>query len=103
MTIQTTIAPDGSRLVTMTADEYENLIDARDHALAMCAVRDGTMPLIPAEAMDAYLEAPTPLAFWRKHRDLTQAELAEAAGISQAYVAQIERGTRQAVDVGIVA
>ncbi|HVZ06986.1 helix-turn-helix domain-containing protein [Rhodopila sp.] len=45
--------------------------------------------------MDAYLAAPTTLAFWRKHRGLTQAELAVAAGLSQAFVAQIEGGERE--------
>jgi DNA-binding XRE family transcriptional regulator len=96
MTIQTLTAPDGARIVTMTADEYEDLIDTRDHALAMSAVRSGSMPTVPDADVDAYLAAPTPLAFWRKHRGMTQVALAGAADISQPYLAQIENGQREA-------
>jgi len=44
MTIQTTISPDGERLVTMTAEEYQDLIDGRDAAVAMREIAAGTMP-----------------------------------------------------------
>ena len=43
----------------------------------------------------ALLEAPTPLAFWRKHRRFTQVGLAERAGISQSYLAGLEGGSRK--------
>jgi DNA-binding Xre family transcriptional regulator len=97
MTIQTKIGPDGQKLVTMTAEEYEDLIDARDAEAAMREIAAGTMPMVPNDAVDAYLAAPTPLAFWRGHRGLTQVELAESAGISQAYLSQLENGEREAV------
>ena len=95
MTIQTTISPDGERLVTMTAEEYQDLIDARDAAVAMREIAAGTMPTIADAEVDAYLAAPTPLAFWRKHRGLTQVELSQAADISQPYLAQLENGQRE--------
>jgi len=95
MTIQTTISPDGERLVTMTAEEYQDLIDARDAAVAMREIAAGTMPTVAEADVDAYLAAPTPLAFWRKHRGLTQVELSQAAGISQPYLAQLENGQRE--------
>jgi hypothetical protein len=57
MTIQTTISPDGERLVTMTAEEYQDLIDARDAAAAMREIAAGTMPTV-AEA--AGISAQTP-------------------------------------------
>jgi DNA-binding XRE family transcriptional regulator len=101
MTIET-ITRDGRRFVVLPEQEYQDLIDARDAEAAMRAVASGAMSAIPAEAMDAYLNAPTPLAFWRRHRGLTQADLAEAADVSQAYIAQIEGGTRRAVDIGIM-
>jgi DNA-binding XRE family transcriptional regulator len=36
----------------------------------------------------------SPLRFWRRRRGLTQAELAARAGLSQAYVAEIEAGPK---------
>lgn len=101
MPIETITRPDGTRYVTIPAEEYEDLIDGRDAEAAMRAVAAGALPTIPDEAMDAYLEAATPLAFWRRHRGITQVALAEAAGISQAYLAQLEGGARQSAEIGI--
>ena len=94
MTIQTTISPEGVRLVTMTAEEYEDLIDARDAEAAMRAVAAGTLQTLSGAFVDAYLAAPTPLAFWRKHRGFTQADMARLIGVSQPYLAQLENGRR---------
>jgi len=63
MTVETITRPDGGRYVTMPAEEYQDLIDARDVEAAIRAVGAGTMPTISDEAMDDYLAAPTPLAF----------------------------------------
>jgi DNA-binding XRE family transcriptional regulator len=95
MTIQKTISPDGKRLVTMTAEEYQDLIDGRDAEAAMRAVADGTMQTLSGAEVDAYLAAKTPLAFWRRHRKMTQRALGNAIGVSQAYIAQIENGVRE--------
>lgn len=95
MTIQTTISPDGQRLVTMTAEEYQDLVDARDAEVAMRAVAAGTLQTLSGDDVDAYLAAATPLAFWRKHRGLTQTEVAQAIGVSQPYLAQLENGQRE--------
>ena len=43
--------------------------------------------------MRKLLAAPTPLVFWRRKRGLTQAAMAKA-GVTQAYLAQIEAGRR---------
>lgn len=83
-----------SDTVTLTRQEYEDLIDARDHAMAMRAVATGAMPTLSSADLDAYLAAATPLAFWRRHRGLTQAALGAGVGITQAYLAQIETGRR---------
>lgn len=96
MTIQTVVAPTGERLVSMTEEEYRDLIDARDAAIAMRHVASGLMPTVAEADVDAYLAAPTALAFWRKHRGLTQVELSQHVGISQPYLAQLERGQREA-------
>jgi DNA-binding XRE family transcriptional regulator len=95
MTIQTTISPDGRRLVTMTAEDYQDLIDARDAEAAMRAVAAGTLQTLSGGDADAYLAAATPLAFWRKHRGFTQAGMAQEIGVSQPYLAQLENGQRE--------
>ena len=95
MTIQTTISPDGQRLVTMTAEEYQDLVDARDAEAAMRAIAAGKLQTLSGGDVDAYLAAPTPLAFWRKHRGLTQADMAQAIGVSQPYLAQLENCQRE--------
>ena len=77
----------------MTVEEYQDVVDARDAAVAMRAVAAGTLQALSGDDADAYLAAATPLAFWRKHRGFTQAEMAQAIGVSQPYLAQLE--TRQ--------
>jgi hypothetical protein len=59
MTIETSVSLSGERLVTMTAEEYQDLIDARDAAIAMREIANGTMPTIAEADVDAYLAAPT--------------------------------------------
>jgi DNA-binding XRE family transcriptional regulator len=69
--------------------------DARDHAVAMREVAAGAMELLSEAELDAYLAAPTPLAFWRRRRGLTQAALGAEVGASQPFLAQIEAGRRE--------
>lgn len=88
----------GETLVVLSESDYETLLDAADAAHAqksMEAVRRGGMPVLSAEEVDAFLEAPTPLAFWRNKRKLTQTILATRVGISQSYLAGLEKGSRK--------
>lgn len=85
--------PDGTDHVSLPRAEYQDLIDARDHAIAMRNVATGAAVLSESE-LDAFLAATSPLAFWRNRAGLTQAALAEKAGITQPFLAQIESGAR---------
>jgi DNA-binding XRE family transcriptional regulator len=94
MTIQTVVGPDGQALVTMTPEDYQDLIDARDAEAAMRDIAAGRMETLSGDEVDAYLASPTNLAFWRRHRNLTQAVLAAQVGIAQPSLAQAETGRR---------
>ncbi|HEY5106340.1 MAG TPA: helix-turn-helix transcriptional regulator [Caulobacteraceae bacterium] len=83
-----------SDTITLARADYEDLIDARDHAQAMRDIATGATETLTGAEVDAYLAAPTPLAFWRRHRGLTQAALADAVGIAQPSLAQAETGRR---------
>jgi len=88
------IIHNGRERIVMDLDDYEDMIDARDAAIAMRDIAAGGPTLTSAET-DAYLAAATPLAFWRKRAGKTQAALAAEVGISQAFLAQIEGGARE--------
>ena len=50
---------------------------------------------VPGEVVNAILGGVHPVKAWREHGDLTQDALAAKAGISTAYLCQIETGKRQ--------
>ena len=59
---------------------------------AEAALAAGREELLSAEETAALVEAPAPLAFWRKKRGQTQAQLAAAIGVSQNFLSDLERG-----------
>ena len=101
MTHVRTKAPNGDGIVILPEAEYdrmtEELEDLRDSLIAHRSLREiesGEEELLTSEEVKEALAAKTPLAFWRKKRDLTQAALAEVAGISQAFLSEIEAGQK---------
>lgn len=93
------IERDGKREFTVIPIElYERLAaaleDADDAALADAArtVDDGFR--IPAAVANALLDGEQPVKAWREQRSLTQEALATMAGISTAYLCQIETRKR---------
>lgn len=81
---------DDERLV----EEAEMLEDVRAYDEAKKAIAEGE-ELVPSEVTYAILDGGNPVRVWREHRGLTQLRLAETAGISVPYLAQIESGKRQ--------
>jgi DNA-binding XRE family transcriptional regulator len=82
----------GQEKVLIGREQYEDLIDARDAAIAMADLAAG-MPTITDAELDEFLAAKTPLAFWRKRAGMTQAALAARAGVSRSAVARAERAS----------
>jgi len=69
--------------------------DAEDVALfdAACAADDGFR--VPANVVNAIMDGIHPVKAWREYRALTQEALATQAGISKAYLCQLETGKRE--------
>lgn len=75
-------------------EEAEMLQDVRDYDAAKAALESGEEELIPGEVVFALLDGDNPIKVWRNYRGLTQAELAQKAGISVPYLSQIETQKR---------
>jgi len=91
-------APDGTELVIITAEEYKRLLAAAEELedIADAERISGQIaagePTIPGEVVNLMItEGLNPVAAWRRHRGLSQVELAERAGVSQAAVARLEK------------
>jgi transcriptional regulator with XRE-family HTH domain len=97
--VQTITTPGGEKLIVLTEEEYEDLIDTRDAIAAEQDLAAGRMETFSSDEVMASLSAPTPLAFWRSWRHVPAAELARFANISEEYLAELEAG-RAVADVG---
>jgi DNA-binding XRE family transcriptional regulator len=94
--------PAGEELVLLSRTDLdalqealENSRDAVEAAKTMAAIGGAAQEMLTAEEVEAALAAPTPLAFWRAKRGLTQKALATAIGASQSYIADLEAGRRR--------
>ncbi|VAW38315.1 Transcriptional regulator [hydrothermal vent metagenome] len=81
-------------LYTQLVDDAEMLQDIIDYNEAKARIESGEEELIPAYVTFAIIDGENPVKVWREYRGLTQQQLAETAGISAAYLSQIETGKR---------
>ena len=78
-------------------NEYDRLVRAAEDAEDIAAIRAARADhgeLLPSEFAKQLINGENPVRVWRGYRGLTQVELAARAGIDQAYLSKIERGTR---------
>ena len=68
--------------------------DAEDEALYDAAKARDDGFRIPSSVADSILDGANPVKVWREHRGITQETLSGQAGISKAYLCQIETGKR---------
>jgi DNA-binding XRE family transcriptional regulator len=92
MTTEFITTPGGEKLAILPAEEYKDMRDALVHQRAMSDYRAGRVGALTLDEVQALLTAPTPLAFWRAKRGMTQAALAKSAGTTQPHVADLESG-----------
>lgn len=76
-------------------EKAEMLDDVAAFDRAEAALAAGEDELVPAAIVDSLLANVNAVKVWREYRGMSQATLADAAGLSQAYIAQIETGKRE--------
>lgn len=92
-------APDGTKMVVLTAAEFERLRELAEDGedviaatLQLERARQGEQG-VPGEVVGFMLnDGLSPVAAWRKFRGLSQADLAARAGCSQVWLSKIESG-----------
>ncbi|WP_416915742.1 MAG: helix-turn-helix transcriptional regulator [Roseicyclus sp.] len=87
-----TIQREGSDRLRAAADD---LADLQSHDRAIDALAAGAEELIPAVYENRLLDGESPLRVYRDLRGLTQATLAERAGVNRVTVAEIGTGRKQ--------
>ena len=102
MNAQVITTPTGERLVMLPEADYLALVAASDDSADRAALAEfrarlttGEEELIPAAIVDRLLAGENRIRVWRGHRGLTVNALAAKAGISQAFLSQIESGKRE--------
>jgi len=92
----------GEETVTLARSDYERLVaaaedalDERDAETLRAAIEQGAMESFPADSVFAMANGANPVRVLRDYRQMTAQSLADAAGLSRAYLTQIERGKRK--------
>jgi hypothetical protein len=83
---------NGEEMVMLSIAEYQDLVDMSDSARVMREFAHGRTEFLDDHELDDYLASPTPLAYWRKRRGVSAADLANAARISADELASLESG-----------
>ena len=91
-----------NEMVTIPREEYdrllaaaEDLADLQAYDRAKTALASGEDELIPSAYANRLLNGESPLRVYRELRGMTQAVLAEKAGVNRVTVAEIEIGRKQ--------
>lgn len=101
MTVQKIVTPEGETLVVLPLVEYERLREAADDLESIAAgdkaraeIAAGRDELVPSAMLDCLLDGENAVRVWRQHRGMNARELAAAAGLSAAYLSEIETGRK---------
>ncbi|MFM2042356.1 MAG: hypothetical protein RLY86_932 [Pseudomonadota bacterium] len=87
--------------VTLAKGDYEALLDALEEAQDLERIRridadiaTGRTETMPLDMALALCDGANPVRVWRTHRGMTARELAAKAGITAAYLSEIETGKK---------
>ncbi|MEQ9517840.1 MAG: helix-turn-helix transcriptional regulator [Parvibaculum sp.] len=91
--------PEGDALYALVPmAQYERMKRAADDIADIKATADALLgdrvSLVPAEIVHRIADGENPVRVWREYRGLKGVELARAAGISPAYLSEIETGKK---------
>jgi DNA-binding XRE family transcriptional regulator len=90
---------DGKNYVLLSEEDYEDLMDGLHASAIMARVAAGEETW-PHQLIVELSETDSRIRTYRNYRGLSMSELAEAAGISQPYLSEIEAGKKTgSVDV----
>ncbi len=76
-------------------EKAEMLDDVAAFDKAEATLAAGEDKLVPSDIVDSLLANVNAVKVWREYSGISQATLADAEGLSQAYIAQIETGKRE--------
>ena len=95
------IDTDAGRLAVLPEVEYRKLVENAEDAADIVAIERfhdrlarSEEELVPAAIANRLFAGENPVRVWREHRGMSGRALAEAAGIAQPYLSQIETGER---------
>ncbi len=90
---------DGKDYVLLLEEDYEDLVDGLSATRVMARIAAGEETW-PAEFVYELLESDSRIRSYRTYRKMSPAELAQAAGLSEAEFSEIETGKKTgSVDV----
>jgi DNA-binding XRE family transcriptional regulator len=89
--------------IAQKLDGLENPARVEPSLAPVAAAEAEQLPPVAEPEPEGQAAAPTPFVFWRKHRGMTQTQLAEAAGVSQPYIAQLEAGAKPGAAAAVYA
>ncbi len=84
--------PNGEEFAIVPRQMLEDMLDVEAYEKASEKSGNARAEPLGSEEMRALLAAKTPLAFWRRKRGLTQAQLAKSAKTTQPHIADLENG-----------
>ena len=94
--------------VILPIEEYDRLLEALEDARDAARIEEfhrqlisGEVETLPIEVVDRILEGENPVAVMRGYRGLTLQQVADACGITNAHVSQIEKGKRS-MSIGVL-
>ncbi len=87
--------------VVMPIEEYQRLLEALEDAHDVVAIEtfhrrliSGEEETLPIRVVDRILSGENALRMVREHRNLTLQQLADACGVTNSHISQIENGKR---------